>query len=148
MRSYRHNKPKSCDYNESWSQEQTDVLASLKQQQLKYEELLMPVIESLDQQALLRKVEFKECEALSSSIGRLLQRWKRLNVMSIEAVVELRYEAERERSAIDVLYEEINQFESKNSANKQQLKEMQQLCELLDHFIKKKETNSPRSLLI
>ncbi len=60
----------------------------LKKTQLKYDEQISKLVENLEEHALKRQVDYKECEELARHAGRMANRWRKMTSVSVEAFAE------------------------------------------------------------
>lgn len=122
---------------------QTSTIVNLRKYQLHYEERMMKVIKKLDDQTQLKQADYKECEELARSVGRMNIRWKRLTSLIIESLVELDNATQYEDYRNSLLQQQIQYIQDQEARqakdDAEEIKNMENLSALLKHFIARTE---------
>lgn len=92
--------------------QQYRIVSEFRRIQIKYDALLNKVIEGLEERALKRQSDFKECEELSRFVGRTNNRWRRTTSLMVEAHTEFRNELEAELNEINALENKLNEHKT------------------------------------
>jgi hypothetical protein len=123
---------------------QSNTIVNLRKYQLHYEERMMKIIKKLDDQTQLKQADYKECEELARSVGRMNIRWKRLTSLIIESLVELDNATQYEDYRNSLLQQQIQYIQDQEARQAkddlEEIKNMENLSALLKHFIARAES--------
>lgn len=122
---------------------QNSAIINLRKYQQQYEDRMMKMIKSVDEQSQLKQADYKECEELSREIGRMNIRWKRLTSLIIESIVELETALQFEQYKNSLVVQQVaysqDQLAKSEKDEEEEIKNMDNLIALMKHFIGRAE---------
>jgi hypothetical protein len=116
------------------------TVVNLKQYQHIVEERLTLWIDEMQQRSNLRQADYRECDMLIQHSCRLMNRYKRLTCLTIEALLELDHEINDEEKKHVAYSDHVKHIYNKQiPALQQDMNSMRSLMTLLQHFIQRAE---------
>ncbi len=125
------------------------TVVNLKQYQHAVEERLTLWIDELQERSNQRQSDYRECDMLIQHSCRLMNRYKRLTCLTIEALLELDHEIDDEEKKHIAYTDQVKQiYEKQIPGIQQEMNSMRNLMALLQHFIQRAEEKKQQQELI
>lgn len=125
------------------------TVVNLKQYQHAVEERLTLWIDEMQERSNQRQSDYRECDMLIQHSCRLMNRYKRLTCLTIEALLELDHEIDDEEKKHVAYTDQVKDiYENQIPGIQQEMNSMRNLMALLQHFIQRAEQKKQQQEVI
>ncbi len=116
------------------------TIIKLKKYQIAYEQRVSKLIQDCDQQSQIRNSNYKELEELSKHLSKLSNRWKRMNSLIVESLLELDLETVIAQDEFNKIDKKENNLQKLIEKNQEEVASMSNLITLLRQVCAKSDS--------
>eukprot|EP01040_Poterioochromonas_malhamensis_P010146 gene10146-11031_t len=116
------------------------TIIKLKKLQISYEQRISKLIQDCDQQSQIRSSNYKELEELSKHLAKLSNRWKRMNSLIVESLLELDLETVIAQDEFNKIDKKENNLQKLIEKNQEEVSSMSNLITLLRQVCAKSDS--------
>lgn len=116
------------------------TIIKLKKYQIAYEQRVSKLIQDCDQQSQIRNSNYKELEELSKHLSKLSNRWKRMNSLIVESLLELDLETIIAQDEFNKIDKKENNLQKLIEKNQEEVASMSNLITLLRQVCAKSDS--------
>lgn len=116
------------------------TIIKLKKYQISYEQRVSKLIQDCDQQSQIRSSNYRELEELSKYLAKLSNRWKRMNSLIVESLLELDLETVIAQDEFNKIDKKENNLQKLIEKNQEEVASMSNLITLLRQVCAKSDS--------